>query len=96
MTINFETFSTNMKATFDNMEKYGEGISKQEKIRTILEKIRTTNNNLESETTFYRSNNNGNYLAATNCPYTQIRFIFPEHKPNNKKNHDRNKKCVTC
>ena len=46
MTLNFETFSTNMKATFDNMEKYGEGISKQEKIRTILEKIRTMNKKL--------------------------------------------------
>ena len=46
MTFNFETFSTNLKATFDIMEKYGEGISEQEKIRTILEKICKTNKKL--------------------------------------------------
>ena len=54
MTFKFETFSTNMKANFDIMEKYGEGIYKQKKVRTILEKICKTNKKLESETTFYR------------------------------------------
>ena len=29
MTLNFEAFSTNMKANFDTMEKYGEGRSEQ-------------------------------------------------------------------
>ena len=48
MTFNFETFSTNMKANFDIMDKYGEGIYEQKNIRTILEKICKTNEKLES------------------------------------------------
>ena len=59
MTFNFKTFSTKLKATFDIMEKYGEGSYEQEKFCT-------RNQKLESASTFYRSNNNGNYLAATN------------------------------
>ena len=66
MTFNFETFSTNLKDTFDIMEKYGEGRYEQEKVITLLEKICTGNQKLESATTLYRSNNNGNYLAETN------------------------------
>ena len=66
MTFNFKTFSTKLKATFGIMEKYGEGSYEQEKFITFLEKICTGNQKLESATTFYRSNNNGNYLAATN------------------------------
>ena len=46
MTLNFEAFSTNMKATFDTMENYGEGRSDQEKVKAMIEKIRTTNHNL--------------------------------------------------
>ena len=46
MTFNFETFSTNLKATFDTVENYGEGRSDQEKVRTFLENIHTTNKNL--------------------------------------------------
>ena len=46
MAFNFETFSTNLKATFNTMEKYGEGGSDQEKVSTLLEKICTKNQNL--------------------------------------------------
>ena len=52
MTFNLDKFSTNMKSTFDTMDKYGEGRSNQEKVRTLLDKIRTKNHKLESTTTF--------------------------------------------
>ena len=52
MTFNFETFSINMKSTFDTMDKYGEGRSNQDKDRTLQDKIRTKNQKLESTTTF--------------------------------------------
>ena len=62
MTFNFDTLST----TFEIIEKYEEVRSNQEKVSKFLERICTTNKKLESETTFYRSNNNGNYLVETN------------------------------
>ena len=46
MTFNFDTFSTNMKATFDTMEKYGEGRAEWDKVSTFLENIRTTDQKL--------------------------------------------------
>ena len=46
ITLNVQTLSTNMKATFDTMENYGEGRSDQEKVKALIEKIRTTNHNL--------------------------------------------------
>ena len=42
----FETFSTNLKTTFDTMEKYGAGRYEREKVGTLLEKIHTMNQNL--------------------------------------------------
>ena len=95
MTFNFETFSTKLKATFDTMEKYGEGRSEREKVSTLLEKIRTSNQKLESAITFARSNHNGDYLAATNYLATQISFIFPAQQPNQRNNRDRNKRNVS-
>ena len=77
MTFNFDTFSKNLKDIFDTMEKYGDGRFDQEKVSAFLEKIRTVNHNLESETTFCRSNHNVNYLAAKNYLATHISFIFP-------------------
>ena len=62
MILNFYTFSTNMKATFDTMKKYGKDTSEQEKVIPFLDNIHTTNHNLEYEITFCRSNHNGNYL----------------------------------
>ena len=52
MTLNFEAFSTNMKATFDTMEKYGEGRYYIDKVSTLLEKICTKNQKLEYAITF--------------------------------------------
>ena len=52
MTCNIETLSTNLKDNFDTTEKYGEGISKIEKVRTFIDKIRMTNNNFESAINF--------------------------------------------
>ena len=68
MTFNFEKFSTNMKAIFDTMEKYGEGRSEQDKVRTFLDKIRTMNQKLESAITSFRYKKNVNYLAVRNYP----------------------------
>ena len=65
MKLNFETFFTKLKATFDTMKKYGEGIYEQEKVSTVLDNIGTTNQNLEFAITFCRFNQNGNYLIAT-------------------------------
>ena len=70
MTFNFEKFSTNMKAIFDTMEKYGEGRSEQDKVRTFLDKIRTMNQKLESAITSFRYKKNVNYLAVRNYPAT--------------------------
>ena len=81
MKFNFETFSTKLKAIFDTMEKYGDGRFDQEKVSAFLEKISTVNHNLESETTFCRSNHNVKYLTATNYLDPKIRFIFPAHQP---------------
>ena len=81
MTLNFEAFSTNMKANFDTMEKYGEGRSNIDKFNTLLEKISTKNQKLEYAITFCRSNNNGNYLSETNYIASQIIFIFPAQQP---------------
>ena len=50
-----------------------------------------TNQKFESAINFFRSNNNGNYLDVTNCLVTQIRFIFPEHKPIQLNNCDHKK-----
>ena len=52
MTFNLDKFSTNMKSTFDTMDKYGEVRCKQEKVSTFLEKIRITNQRLEYAITF--------------------------------------------
>mmetsp|Transcript_15996 Transcript_15996/g.23840 ORF Transcript_15996/g.23840 Transcript_15996/m.23840 type:complete len:787 (+) Transcript_15996:5053-7413(+) len=95
MTFNFETFSTKLKATFDTMEKYGEGRSEREKVSTLLEKIRTSNQKLESAITFARSNHSTDYLAATNYLATQISFIFPAQQPTQRTNRDRGKRNVS-
>ena len=95
MTFNFDTFSTNLKATFDTMYKYMESRYKQEKVITFLDKIHTTNQKLESAITFCRCNHNGNYLAATNYLATKIRFIFPAQQPSQQKHRDRNKQNVS-
>ena len=58
MTFNFETLSTNLKATFDTTERYGEGRSEQEKVITLLEKIYIMKNNLESTITLCSYNHN--------------------------------------
>ena len=74
MTFNFYTFSTNMKATFDMMEKYGESRYEQEKVRNLLEKIRTTNHNLEYAITFCKFNHNEKlpHCKKTPCHTDQI------------------------
>ena len=36
MTLNFDTFSTKLKATFDTMERYGEGRFKRYKVSAFL------------------------------------------------------------
>ena len=95
MAFNFETFSTNTKAKFDTMEKYGEGRSEQEKVSTLLENTRTTNHKLESTITFFRSNHNRNYPTTTNYLATQISFIFPEQQRSQRINLDSNKRNVS-
>ena len=94
-TFNFETFSTKLKATFDTMEKYGEGKSEREKVSILLEKIRTSSQKLEAAITFARSNHVANYLAATNYLATQISFIFPAQQPSQRNNRDRNKRSIS-
>ena len=73
---NFDPFSKNLKVTFDNMEKYGKGISDKEKVSTFLDKICTMNHKLKSTITLFSPNHNGNYLTAKKYRVTQIRFIF--------------------
>ena len=62
------------------MDKYGEGRSKQERVFTFLENIRTTNYKLQSEITFCGSNHNINYPADTNYLAMQIIFILSAQK----------------
>ena len=92
MTFNFETFSTNLKANFIIIEKYGEGRSEQEKVSIFIDNIYMRNQRLESTTNVYRSNNNGNYLTAINYRATQTIFVFPEQQLRQQQNHDPNKK----
>ena len=77
------------------MEKYGEVRSEQERVITFLDKIRTTNQKLESVITFCRFNHNGNYLAATNYLAKKIIFLFPAQQPSQQNNWDRNKQNVS-
>ena len=85
MTFNFETFSTNMKATFYTTEKYGGGGSERDKVITFLENIRTTNKRLESGIKLCRYNHTGNYLAETNHLIKKIIFVFLEQQPSQQK-----------
>ena len=64
MTFSFEKFSTKLKATFDTIDKYGEGRSEREKVSTLIEKNRTTNQKLESAIAFEITNHSSNYLGA--------------------------------
>ena len=95
MTFKFDTFSTNPKDIFDTMDKYGDGRSKQERVFTFLENIRTTNYKLQSEITFCGSNHNINYPADTNYLAMQIRFILSAQKPIQQKNCVPNKQNVS-
>ena len=95
MAFNFEIFYTNLKATFETMEKYGEDRSEQKKVITLIENICTTNQELEYAIYFCRSNHNGKYLTVKNYLATQISFIFPAHQPSQQKNCDSNKKSMS-
>ena len=86
MTINFETFSTNMKATFHTTKKYGGVGSERDKVITFLENIRTTNKRLESGIKLCRYNHTGNYLAETNHLIKKLIFVFLEQQPSQQKN----------
>ena len=86
VSFNFETFSTNIKATFDTIEKYGVGRSEREKVGIFPENIRTTNQKLGSAITFCVSNHNAKYLTATIYLGTQIIFVSTSHQPNQQNN----------
>ena len=95
MTFNFKIFYKNIKSTFDNMEKYGKGISDQDKVRIIPENIHMMKHKLESAINFWRSNHNGNYLVRKNCLTTKISFRSRSQNPIKQKNHVRNKRNVS-